>query len=127
MITLSSPTRSLTSVAEFLISDLALSSHSIPSITLSSATLLDPVLEQHPTTPIITHVDFLTSILELIYESGDEAHHTIVVVGEPSPRVMTSVASRITVLQFADVEREGFRVEKTLSPIPSAFTVLQIA
>lgn len=40
---------------------------------------------------------------------------------------MASVASRITVLQFADVEREGFRVEKTLSPIPSAFTVLQIA
>ncbi|KAL1735144.1 AMP-binding enzyme-domain-containing protein [Schizophyllum commune] len=112
---------------EFLISDLALSSHSIPSITLSSATLLDPVLEQHPTTPIITHVDFLTSILELIYESGDEAHHTIVVVGEPSPRVMASVASRITVLQFADVEREGFRVEKTLSPIPKPNDVFSLA
>ncbi|TRM61829.1 hypothetical protein BD626DRAFT_404925 [Schizophyllum amplum] len=112
---------------EFLISDLALSSHSIPSFTLSSATLLDPVLEQHPPSAIITHAEFLGSILELIYEAGEHEHHTIIVVGEPSPRVMASVASRVKVLNFEDVEREGFRVEKTLTPLPKPTDVFSLA
>lgn len=62
----------------------------------------------------------LPELLELIYETSDRnVQHTIVVVGEPSSQALASVASNITIHKFADVEREGVRVEKILSPIPS--------
>jgi len=104
---------------EFLISDLALASHSIPSFTVSSSNLLSPVLESHPPSAIITHAEFLHQILEVIYDAGEGGHHTIIVVGEPSPQALASVASQVKVLKFSDVERDGVRVEKILSPPPS--------
>lgn len=107
---------------EFVISDLALASHSIPSFTLSASNLLSSVLESHPPSAIITHASMLTQILELIYDAGEaNRNHTIVVVGEPSPQAMASVASKVKVLKWADVEREGIRVEKIISPLPSEF------
>jgi long-chain acyl-CoA synthetase len=64
----------------------------------------------------------LPQLLELVYEHSDRTvQHTIVVVGEPSPQALASVASNITILKFVDVEREGVRVEKILSPIPSTY------
>jgi long-chain acyl-CoA synthetase len=106
---------------EFIISDLALASHSIRSFTISSPALISLVLESHSPTAIITHAQLLPEVLELIYDAGNRtSNHTIIVVGEPSPRAMASVASTIKVLKFADVEREGVRVEKSISPLPSA-------
>lgn len=106
--------------AEFIISDLALASHSITSFTISSSTLLALVLESHLPTAIITHAELLPQILELIYDAGDRTgNHTIIVVGEPSPQAMASVASTIKILKFPEVEREGVRVEKSISPLPS--------
>jgi hypothetical protein len=62
----------------------------------------------------------LTQVLELIYDAGEaNRNHTIIVVGEPSPQSMASVASRVKVLKWSDVEREGFKVEKIISPLPS--------
>jgi long-chain acyl-CoA synthetase len=112
-------------LSEFIISDLALASHSITSFTISSSTLLTPVLESHLPTAIITHAELLSEILELIYDAGDRSgNHTIIVVGEPSPQAMASVASTIKVLKFPEVEREGVRVEKSISPLPSASNVI---
>jgi long-chain acyl-CoA synthetase len=103
-----------------VISDLALASHSIPSFTLASSNLLASVLESHPPSAVITHASMLTQILELIYDAGEaNRNHIIVVVGEPSPQAMASVASKVKVLKWADVEREGIRVEKIISPLPS--------
>lgn len=106
--------------AEFIISDLALASHSITSFTISSSTLLAPVFESHIPTAIITHAELLPQILELIYDAGDRTgNHTIIVVGEPSPQAMASVVSTVKILRFPDIEREGVRVEKSISPLPS--------
>ena len=107
--------------AEFLVADLALASHSIQSITLAEARLLAPVLEAHQPDAIITHAFLLPQLLELIYEAADarNVEHTIVVVGEPTAAAMASVASNVKVLRFADLEREGTKVEKRLSTLPS--------
>jgi hypothetical protein len=114
---------SLIRPTEFIISDLALASHSITSHTLSSAKLLSPVLESHPPDAIITNAELLPQILELIYDAGDRSgNHTIIVVGEPSVQAMASVASNVNVLKFSEVEREGVRVEKIISPLPSVFS-----
>ncbi|KAJ3829994.1 hypothetical protein F5880DRAFT_1518298 [Lentinula raphanica] len=113
---------------EFLIADLALSSHSIPSMTLATPNLLSPVLDTHPPSAIITHAEFLPTLLELIYDAGEEGrHHTIVVVGEPSSRVMASVASKVKVLLWTDVEREGVKVPKIMSPLPKPSDVFSVS
>ncbi|KAL0947122.1 hypothetical protein HGRIS_013254 [Hohenbuehelia grisea] len=111
---------------EFLISDLALAAHSIRSYTLSSPALLSPVLEAFPPSAIITHAEFLPHILELIYDSDEPQQHTIIVVGEPSPKTLASVASQVRLITWSDIERDGTRVDKiyTAPPKPSdVFTV----
>jgi long-chain acyl-CoA synthetase len=45
--------------------------------------------------------------------------YTIIVVGEPTKGMMASVASNLKLLRFEEVEREGTKREKVLSPIPS--------
>jgi len=66
-------------------------------------------------------------LLELIYDGGENTQkYTIVVVGEPSAHAMASVVSKIRVLRWDDVEREGNKVEKILSPIPSKLSILDI-
>ncbi|KAJ7905305.1 hypothetical protein B0H14DRAFT_3102791 [Mycena olivaceomarginata] len=113
---------------EFIIADLALASHSIPSFTLSASNLLSSVLESHPPSAIITHASMLTQILELIYDAGESSrNHTIIVVGEPSPQAMASVASKVNVLKWSDVEREGVRVEKIISPVPKPSDVFTVS
>ncbi|KAK7029740.1 acetyl-CoA synthetase [Favolaschia claudopus] len=113
---------------EFIIADLALASHSIPSFTLSASNLLASVLDSHPPSAIITHASMLPQILELIYDSGEGGrNHTIIVVGEPSPQTMASVASKVNVLRWSDVEREGVRVEKIISPIPKPSDVFTVS
>ncbi|KAH9056648.1 acetyl-CoA synthetase-like protein [Lactarius vividus] len=67
---------------EFLITELALASHSIPSLTLASPSLLSPVLEAHPPTAVIVDASFLSHALELIYDLNESGHHFVVVVGE---------------------------------------------
>ncbi|KAF6764871.1 acetyl-CoA synthetase [Ephemerocybe angulata] len=118
----------LNDCVEFLLSDLALASHSILTYTLSSSTLLTPVLESHHPTAVITHAFMLPSLLELIYDHSDvSVQHTIIVVGEPSASALSSVASNVTVLNFADVEREGTRTQKILSPVPTPSDVFTVS
>lgn len=113
---------------EFIISDLALAAHSIPSFTLTSSNLLAAVLQSHPPTAIITHSEHLPQLLELIYDNGElNRNHTIIVVGEPSAQAMATVASRVKVLKWADVEREGVRVEKILSPVPKPSDIFTVS
>ena len=83
--------------------------------------MLSPVLESHAPSAIITHAFLLPQLLELIYETEDRTtEHIIVVVGEPTPQTMSSVASNIKIFTFANLEREGSKVEKVLSPLPSS-------
>ncbi|PPQ89064.1 hypothetical protein CVT25_006436 [Psilocybe cyanescens] len=114
---------------EFIVADLALAAHSITSLTLSSASLLAPVLEKHTPTAIVTHAFLLPQLLELIYESAERktTEHVIVVVGEPTPQAMASVASNIKVYNFAELERQGFKVEKILSPLPKPSDIFTVS
>jgi long-chain acyl-CoA synthetase len=83
--------------------------------------LLSPILESYAPSAIITHAFFLPQLLELIYETEEKrtTEYVVVVVGEPTPQAMSSVASNIKILSFANLEREGVKVEKVLSPLPS--------
>src|SRR5579863_10513507 len=73
---------------EFLITELALASHSIPSFTLASPSLLSPVLESHAPSAIIVDGSILPQALELIYELNEDEHHYIVVVGETDEKML---------------------------------------
>ncbi|KAG6832418.1 hypothetical protein H0H87_001578 [Tephrocybe sp. NHM501043] len=112
---------------EFIISDLALASHSILSQTLSSSKLLSFVLESSPPNAIITHTNLLPQILELLYEGDRTVNHTIIVVGETTPKDLAAVASNIKVLEFSEVEREGVRVAKVATPLPNSSDVFTVS
>ena len=92
---------------EFLITDLALASHSIPSFTLSSLELLSPVLENHPPSAIVLHADFLPQLLELIHDSNESIHHTVIVVGEVDVKKYLRGFGALRLLKWDEVERQG--------------------
>ncbi|KAG6886016.1 hypothetical protein C0993_006132 [Termitomyces sp. T159_Od127] len=112
---------------EFVISDLALASHSILSHTLSSSKLLSPVLESSSPDAIIAHANLLPQILELLYEGDRTINHTIIVVGETTSKDLASVASNIRILEFLEVEREGVRVPKVVTPLPGPSDVFTVS
>lgn len=103
---------------EYLISDLALASYSIPSFVLTDLSLLSPVLETHPPSAIITHADFLPNLLELIYDSHDNDRHTVLVVGDIDTKKF-SRTEKLKVLKWEDVERIGAQGDKPPISTPS--------
>ncbi|TCD65411.1 hypothetical protein EIP91_002710 [Steccherinum ochraceum] len=92
---------------EFLITDLALASHSIPSFTLATLQVLSPVLESHPPSAIVVQADFLPQLLELIHDSNEGTHHTVIVVGEVDVKKYTRGFGAFKLLKWDDVERQG--------------------
>lgn len=110
---------------EFLISDLALASYSVPSFTLSSLSLLGSVLEKHPPSVIITQAEFLTQVLELIYDSNESEHHTVVIVGDISGFKLPG--SKVRILHWDDIEREGASIAKTALPVPDPNDVVTVS
>ncbi|EKM55644.1 uncharacterized protein PHACADRAFT_161674 [Phanerochaete carnosa HHB-10118-sp] len=107
---------------EFLLSDLALASQSIPSFTLTSISLLSPVLDSHPPSAIITEAEFLPHLLELIYDTNEGSHHTIIVIGEPDVKRAQGL-NQVRVLKFSELERQGALLEQAA---PSATDPLQV-
>ncbi|KAI0374715.1 acetyl-CoA synthetase-like protein [Pilatotrama ljubarskyi] len=111
---------------EFIIADLALASHSIPSFTLSSLSLLARVLESHPPSVIITQADFLQQLLELIYDSNESSHHTIVVVGDIGSLKLPRV-NNVRIVKWEDVEHEGASADKPALPVPDRNDVFTVS
>jgi long-chain acyl-CoA synthetase len=104
---------------EFLISDLALASHGIPSFTLSSLSLLSSVLESHPPSAVITHASFLPHLLELIYDSAEHEHHTIIVVGQPAGGIgLEKMKDHVNVVSWNELESEGSKIDQVVSAAP---------
>jgi len=66
--------------AEWLIADLALASHCVPTITISSAVLLHAVIESHPPDAILVQATHLEPVLEVLEESGHTT--TVIVTGD---------------------------------------------
>ncbi|KAA1471333.1 acetyl-CoA synthetase-like protein [Dentipellis sp. KUC8613] len=112
---------------EFLITDIALASHSIPSFTLSSPSLLSPVLDNHPPTAIVIDAGFLPNVLELIYDTNELSHHVVIVVGEPDSKALEQAAEQIKLVRWSDIEEEGKRGEKLTSPTPDPNDVFTVS
>lgn len=89
------------------------------SLTLTSSTLLSSVVQVHPPSAIICNAFLLPHLLEHIYDSGSHDEHIVIMVGEPTLQTMASVASNVKLFRFEDLEREGMKQEKILSPLPS--------
>ena len=106
---------------EFLISDFALANYSIPSFTITAPSLLAPVLEIHPPSAIITDAKFLPHILELISESNESGHHTVIVVGDFDPKVVVKEGNILKVLKWTDIEGAGSTGAITIAT-PSAYS-----
>ncbi|KAI0340515.1 acetyl-CoA synthetase-like protein [Trametopsis cervina] len=111
---------------EFLIADLALSLHSIPSFTLTSSALLSQVLDDHPPSAIITHASFLPQLLELVYDANEDSHHTIIVVGDPDEKVLRS-SGQARLLRWDDIEGQGAGTEPVQTPAPEPKEVFTVS
>ncbi|CAL1704252.1 unnamed protein product [Somion occarium] len=109
---------------EFLITDLALASHSIPSFTLSSPSVLTPVLEEHPPSAIVVHAEFLPQLLELIHDSNDGVHHTIIVVGNTD---LDKHLGAIRLLKWEDIERQGAQADQLTPATPKPQDVFTVS
>lgn len=102
-------------VVEFLIADLAFAARSITTMTITSPELLAEVLDNHPPSAIITDADFLSHIVEQIYDLNQHHHTTVIVVGDPGS-VGVKLAKEMGLLKFSDIEKEGAITPADLSP-----------
>ena len=84
--------------------------------------LLSTVLENHPPSAIITEAEFLPQLLELIYDSHESSHHTVIVVGEPAKKYDHGL-NQIKVVQFAELERQGSQMDPIASVSPGAHEI----
>ncbi|KAN0127527.1 acetyl-CoA synthetase-like protein [Lactarius tabidus] len=112
---------------EFLITELALASHSIPSLTLASASLLSPVLEAHPPTAVIVDGSFLPHALELIYDLNESVHHFVIVVGEVDKTVLSQASDRVNIVRWADIEAQGKEAAPVTSSTPGPDDVFTVS
>jgi long-chain acyl-CoA synthetase len=76
-------------------------------------------LESHPPSAIITHARFLVHILELIYDANESEHHTIIVVGDFDPNIVSKVGNAIKVVKWTDVESAGANGDTIATATPS--------
>jgi hypothetical protein len=105
-------------LTEFLITELALASHSIPSLTLASPSLLYSVLESHPPTAIVVEGNFLPDLLELIFKRHELANHFIIVVGEVDQKVLSEVPKQTRLAFWDHIEAQGKAGTTISSPAP---------
>lgn len=104
--------------------DLALSTISVPSFTISSLSLLSSILESHPPGAIVLHVHFLNQVLELIAENREYEHHKLIVVGEDElPDVVRKGNVPVKIVWLADLERKGRQAGPLESIATSACTI----
>ncbi|KIM28964.1 hypothetical protein M408DRAFT_329011 [Serendipita vermifera MAFF 305830] len=106
---------------EWLVADLALASHCIPSVTISSATLLHATIDSHPPDAIIVQAPFLEQLLEVLEESDHPHTHstTLIVVGDRTGEVKKHAGKvRTKIVTWEDVET--FKAEGVTSTPPIA-------
>ena len=105
---------------EWLVADLALASHCVPSITISSATLLHTTIDSHPPDAIIVQATFLEQLLEVLEESDHPHTHstTVVVVGDRTGEVKKHKGNvKTKLVTWEDVET--FKSDPLSSTPPS--------
>lgn len=112
----------LSFVIEFLIADLAFAAKSITTMTISSSELLAEVLDSHPPSTIITDSDFLSHIVEQIYDLNQHNNTTVIVVGDPG-NVAVKLAKEMDLLLFNDIEKDGANNLVDLSPPSGGFSI----
>lgn len=88
---------------------------SITTMTISSPELLAEVLDKHPPSAIIADADFLSHIVEQIYDLNQHSRTTVIVVGDPG-NIGAKLAKEMNLLKFSDIEKEGEGTQMDLSP-----------
>ena len=68
-------------------------------------------MDHHPPSAIITNAEFLPHLLELIYDTNDDSHHTVIVVGELATKV-TQGLGHTRVLSWTEIERQGTQLQQ---------------
>lgn len=76
------------------------------------------MLESHPPTAIIIDAGFLPHVLELIYDSHEQKHHVVIVVGALDNNTFKKAAQHIKLVRWSDIEAEGASGAKEVSPAP---------
>lgn len=84
-------------------------------MTISSSELLAEVLDNHPPSAIITDSDFLSHIVEQIYDLNRHNHTTVIVVGDLGG-VGAGLAKEMDIIKFSDIEKDGSSNPAELSP-----------
>jgi len=84
-------------------------------MTITSPELLAEVLDAHSPSAIITDSEFLSHIIEQIYDLNQHHHTTVIVVGDPGS-VGAKLVKEIDLLKFDDIEKEGVSAPVDLSP-----------
>lgn len=64
------------------------------------------MLDSHPPSAIVTHGRFLPALLELIYDSHESSHHTIIVVGDFDDNKVQKMGL-LRIMKWEDIEGEG--------------------
>lgn len=109
---------------EWLVADLALASHCVPSITISSGTLLHATIDSHPPDAIIVQAGFLEQLLEVLEESDHPHTHstTVIVVGDRTGEVKKHTGTvKTKLVTWEDVET--FKSEHINSTQPSMYSI----
>jgi hypothetical protein len=106
------------STPEFVITELALASHSILSLTLSSSSLISPVLESHSPSTIIVQGSLLPHLLELIYEVNKFGQYFVIVIGETDESVISKASKQVRVAYWANIEAQGKAAPTITNPAP---------
>ncbi|PVG02165.1 acetyl-CoA synthetase-like protein [Serendipita vermifera] len=105
---------------EWLIADLALATYCVPTISLSSISLLSESLEAHPPNVIIVQSTFLGSLLELLVESRNTSV-VVVVVGDHTNEVQKKWSRKVDtrIILWEDLERTEVDLASTSPPVPA--------
>ncbi|KAF8520218.1 hypothetical protein BU17DRAFT_47102 [Hysterangium stoloniferum] len=113
---------------EFLVTDLALANNSITSFTLSSISLLVPILKNHTPTTIIIRENLLENLLERVTDMQQSTHHSIIVVGdEKQNSVPQAQKSGIRILRWEDLETKGKSTQKLVVPPPGPDDIFTVS
>ena len=114
----------LTTIVEWLITDLALSLLSLPSMTLETTELLNDVLHQHGPCAIVLTSRVLDQLLELAAEMKAVRSSTLFVLG-PITQISQDHARQlgVRILPWKDVEEEGTREKATFPPLGESTVV----
>ncbi|KAG8970346.1 hypothetical protein FRC03_009619 [Tulasnella sp. 419] len=103
---------------EFVVTDLAFASLSVPTLTLTRLNILSSVLDTYPPSAIVVQLSFLDPTLELLSENKETQNITVIVVGDHN-KWSDDKGKRagVNVVRWEDLVEAGLKSEEALPKI----------